>query len=332
MKDLSRLNYRGKLAQSTAQGPGVEDDTALVITGNILEVDQPGGQVRVSLRGGEVVLPAIAGRYSATSLVRVLIDATSARPVLALGPVAPRSPAELGYVSATGAGTITTIVAGITATIPAPVGTFTVGQSAWVLLDDWGTPILALGPSTAVAPGAPAGGGGGGAGGTIVATATIAPQSSGSWRSAGGWDSWNGSRYGGITNIYQGSAYGSGQLFGFAGYGDQIVNLGALSIDEIVLIAKKNDTNGLSAALTVQGSPLANRPGGAPYAGPFASATTAAIGPGNWGTVSLPGSLCEAFRTGAAKGLLAVGSQYGGFGGTGTPGSFVLTVRYTKNV
>lgn len=332
MNDISSLNVRGLLARATAQGPGVEDDTALVITGSVLEVDQPGGQVRVSLRGGEVVLPAIAGRYSPTSLVRVLIDATSARPVLALGPVAPRPPSELGYVDATGAGTITTIVAGVTATIPAPVGTFTVGQSAWVLLDDWGTPVLALGPSTEIAPDAPTGGGGGGGGGTIVATATIAPQSSGTWRAAGGWDSWNGGRYGGTSDIYQGDAYGSGQLLGFAGYGDQIVNLGALSIDEIMLIAKKNDTNGLSAALTVQGSPLPNRPGGSPYAGPFAAASTAAIGPGNWGTVTLPGSLCEAFRTGAAKGLLAVGSDYGGFGGTGTPGSFVLTVRYTKNV
>ena len=41
--------------------------------------------------------------------------------------------------------------------------------------------------------------------------------------------------------------------------------------------------------------------------------------------------MCEALRTGAAKGLLAVGGSYAGFGGTTTPGSFTLAIQYTRN-
>lgn len=330
MIDISTLNLKGLVKQTTAQGPGIADDTALVVTGTVLEIDPAGGRARVAIRDGEVWLPAIAGRYSLTSLARVLLDPTSARPVLVLGPVLPRNPTELGGVEATDAGTITVNVAGVVATVPAPLGTYSVGQSAWVLLDDWGTPILALGPSTTLAPGGGGGGGGGGEPTLITATAAIAPQVSGTYRTGYGWDSWNTTRYGGKSDAYQGNAFGSGLLIGFAGYGDQIANLGAVTIDEVILSARKNDTNGLSAALTVQGTAAGSRPAGSPVAGPFGSASTGSIGPGNWGSVALPAGLCESLRTGAAKGLVAVGSQYGGFGGTATPGSFVLTVRYTK--
>lgn len=330
MTDISPLNVRGLLAKATAQGPGAADDTAITATGRVLEVDPVGGRLRVSLRGGEVWIPAVAGRYSTTSLVRVLLDATSSRPVLALGPVAPRAPVELGAVTGTDGGTVTVLLAGVEVTIPAPLGTYTVGQSAWVQLDDWGTPVIAVGPSTTLAPGAPDTGGGGGGSQTVTATATIAPQTSGSYRSGYGWDAWNGSRYGGLTNVYQGNRFGSGLMLGFAGYGNQLVNLGAISIEEIILTARKNDTNGLSAALVVQGTASGTRPGGSPVAGPFGSANTGTIGPGAWGSVALPSGLRDAFRTGAAKGLVAVGSDYGAFGGTATPGSFVLKVRYTK--
>lgn len=328
---FSKLTYKGMLKQATAQGPGIADDTALVVTGNVLQVDSIAGRVLVGIRDGEVWLPAVAGRYSPSSLARVLFDPTSARPVLVEGPVQPRKPAELGTVTATGGGTVTVTIGGESIDLPAPLGTYTVGQSAWVLLDDWGHPVLALGPSTTPAPDAPGTGGGGGGGGTVVATATITPRVSGTYRTGYGWDSWNTSRYGGKSDVYQGNSFGSGQLIGYAGYGDQLANLGAISIDEAIITARKNDTNGLSAALTVQGTAPGTRPAGSPAAGPFAAATTPVIGPGGTGSVALPGSLCEAFRTGAAKGLVAVGTQYGGFGGTATPGSLVLTVRYTKN-
>lgn len=47
-------------------GPKVADDTALVATGTVYEVDAAGGRVRVGLRDGDVWLPAIAGRYVAS--------------------------------------------------------------------------------------------------------------------------------------------------------------------------------------------------------------------------------------------------------------------------
>ncbi|MBW9094648.1 hypothetical protein JNB62_13205 [Microbacterium jejuense] len=330
MNDTSILNISGLLARATAQGPGQEDDTALTITAPVLEVDPAKARVRVAVRGGDVWLPAIAARYSVSSLARVQLDPTSARPVLVLGAVFPRKPAELGAVTATGSGTVTVTVAGVSATIPAPLGTYSVGQSAWVMLDDWGAPVIALGPSTTTAPG---GGGGAapGGGGTVSATATITPQWSGTYRTGYGWDSWNTTRYGGRSDIYQGSGFNSGLLIGLATYGDQLVNLGAVSIDEITMAAKKTDTNGLSAALAVQGSAHASKPGGAP-SGSGETAATGTIAPGAWGGLAFTANMRNAFRTGAAKGLIAVGGAYGGFGGTGTPGSFVLQVRYTKNV
>lgn len=331
MTDISALNLVGLAAQATAQGPGIDDDSSLVTTGSVYEVDPAKGRVRVSVRGGVVWLPAVAGRYDANSLARILIDPTAARPVLVIGAVTPRKPVELGAVLATGTGVITITLAGVEYTIPAPIGTYTVGQSAWVQLDEWGIPVIAVAPSTTTAPG---GGGGSnpGGGGTVVATATIGPQISGTWQpSVGRWNNWNANRYGGPTNIWQGSYGSSGTLLGFAGYGDQIANLGAVTIDEVILSARKNDTNGLSAALTVQGTTHGTQPPGSPVAGAFTSASTPTIGPGSWGDLAFDGSLREAFRTGAAKGLVAIGSFYGGFGGTATPGSFVLKIRYTKN-
>lgn len=330
--DISPLNLVGMLAASTAQGPGLDDDSSLVVTGTVYEIDPVKGSVRVGIRGGSVWLPAVADRYDANSLARVLLDPTAARPVLVLGAVTPRAPVELGVVKATGAGTITVTIRGTDASIPAPLGTYTVGQSAWVQLDGWGTPVVAMAPSTTTAPGSGGGSAPGAGGGTVVATATIGPQMSGTWQpSVGRWNNWNANRYGGPTNIWQGAYGSSGTLLGFAGYGDQVANLGALSIEEIILSARKNDTNGLSAALTVQGTAHGAQPPGSPVAGAFTTASTPTIGPGGWGDLGFDAALREAFRTGAAKGLVAVGSPYGGFGGTATPGSFVLKIRYTKN-
>lgn len=331
MNDISPLNVKGLLAKATAQGPGIGDDTALIVTGTALQVDPLRGRVRVNIRGGEVWLPAVAGRYSSTSLARVLLDPTSERPVLVLGPVNPRSPSELGVVTATGAGEITVDVAGTALTVPAALGTYTVGQSAWVLLDDWGTPALALGPSTVVAPGSGGSSGGGSEGGNtiITATATISPQVTGTYRAGKGWDQWNTGRYGlGNAPVYQGNGYGSGALVGFIGYGNQIANLGALSISAITTTAKKG-ADGNSAALVVQPTATGTRPAGVP-ASAGDTATTGSVASGATGSLAFTAAMREAFRTGAAKGLAAIGSQYGGFAGAGVPPSFVLKITYTK--
>lgn len=319
----------GLLARRAPQGPSVDEDSALVTTGTVLDVDAEGRRVRIEIRGGDVWLPAVAGRYASRESARVLLDPTSARPVLVVGPVVPAVPVVAGVVTAVGDQQVTVEVAGVEVVVPSVAGSYVVDETAWVMLDDWARPVIALGPSVepaAAGPEAPPAAGGA----VVTATATIGPQSSGTFRlSAGAWDRWNADRYGGASDIYQGSAYGSGVLRGFAGYGDQIKNLGALSIDEAILTARKTD-DGNSAALTVRGTTYGSRPGGEPTDGSFDLASSGTIGPGGTGEIALPAGLREALRTGAARGLVAVGSTYGGFGGTGTPGSFTLRIRYTK--
>ena len=320
---------KGLLARRAPQGPGVDDDSALVTTGTVLDVDPDGRRVRVGIRGGDVWLPAVAGRYASRAPARVMLDPTSSRPVLVLGTVDPAAPVVPGIVTAIGDQQVTVEVAGVEVVVPSVAGSYVVDETAWVMLDDWARPVIALGPS--VEPAASGSDAPPAIGGAVVtATATIGPQSSGTFRvDFGGWDRWNADRYGGASDIYQGSAYGSGTLRGFAGYGDQIKNLGAISIDEAILSARKT-ADGNTAALTVRGTTHGSRPGGEPTDGSFELASSEPIGSGKTGEIALPAGLREALRTGAARGLVAVGSTYGGFGGTGTPGSFTLRIRYTK--
>lgn len=330
--DISPLQLRGKLKKSTGQGPGVSEDASLIATGTVLEVDREGGIVRVSFRGGEVWLPAVAGRYSSSSLARILLDPISARPVAIIGAVHPDPGFALALILAgPTSGILDVQFEDATYSIPAPTGAYTVGESAWVALDDWGTPVLAIGPDASTTSGGSSGGSApGAAGSTVTASASIGPQVTGTWRSSvSRWDSWNPGRYGlGNTPIYQGDAYGSGPLIGYAGFGDQIVNLAAITIDEITMQAVKG-ADGNSAVLTVQGTADGSRPGGAPSSSGD-TASSGSIGSGQTGALSLTPAMREAFRTGGAKGLVAIGSQYGGFGGFGVPPSFVLQIRYTR--
>ncbi|WP_295787518.1 hypothetical protein [uncultured Microbacterium sp.] len=332
MSDISTLNVAGLLAQVGPVGPSRSDDTSIFTTGTVYEVDPEGARVRVGVRDGVVWLPAVADRYSGDSLARVMVDPITARPVLVVGAVKPRRPAVLGLVLSgpSGGGNLGVRIDGIEYSVPAPTGAYSIDSTAWILLDEWGVPFLAVGPSsttpppapTPTAPPAPT---------TATATATIGPQVSGTYSAASGrWDQWNAGRYGGASDIYQGNGYGSGPLIGFAGYGEQLVNLGAVSIDEIVLSARKT-ADGNSAVLSVQGSGSGGRPGGAP-AGSGDVVSSGPIGSGQFGGLAFTAGMREAFRTGAMKGLVAVGGQYGGFGGTSTPGSFVLQIRYTRNV
>lgn len=328
---MSDLDLIGLLKSATTQGPAASDDTALVATGTVITVDAGGRRARVSLRGGDVWLPAVAGRYQVNATARVLLDPTAGRPVLILGTVSPRPPALLGkVVSGPTAGNLTVTVDGVTYTIPCPMGAYTVGSSAWVLTDDWGVPVIVIGPSSDVAP----------TGGTpapalpaavVTATVTISPQQSGTWRSSyGKWDVWGGSLGGGLPAVYQGNAYGSGPLTGLACYGDQVLNLGAISITRITLNVSRNGSGSGPVALTVQGSPNGTRPAGAPTSS-GTTASTGAVALNGSGSVDLPSDVRENFRTGAVKALAAVGGSYAGFGGTATPGSFTLTIQYTRN-
>lgn len=161
----------------------------------------------------------------------------------------------------------------------------------------------------------------------VTATATIAPIDSGTYRAGSGWDRWNVGRWGGARDVYQGNAYGSGDLTGWLGYGSKILDLGADSIDSIVLKVRRNGWIGYgSATLTVQGTASGTQPGGAP-SGTGATATTGPAYVDGWAQVALPSTVREAMRTGSIRGLVTAGTDDGGWGGASPSGVLVVTYR-----
>lgn len=157
---------------------------------------------------------------------------------------------------------------------------------------------------------------------TVTASATILPIWSGTWSTKWGkWGAWtNGGRYGGSSSLYQGDAYGSGTLKGLAVYGDQIVNLGAISI--LSASVTMNPSTG-SGTPTVQGSPSGTpAPGGPPSSSGATNAGT--------GAVPLDGTICEGLRTGSVKGLALVGGGYVAVYGTSAADGMVLRITYTR--
>jgi hypothetical protein len=165
---------------------------------------------------------------------------------------------------------------------------------------------------------------------TVTVAKTILPVTTGTWRvSRSAWDRWEGGD-GALTDLYQGSGYGSGTLIGFAGYGDQVVGLGATSITAATVSVTRVNTGTTSpVTLTVQGSPSGTRPGSAPtYSGDTAGVS---LGRGASGTVTLTSSMREALRTGAAKGLALVGGTYAGCKGLTRADGMALRLTYTKS-
>ena len=230
-------------------------------------------------------------------------------------------------MTATAADVATVTLDGATFSLPYLAGSYTgLPRAVWVTLDDWGRPVLVLGPSgvadTSVPPPPPDPGGGGG--GTAQVTVSIGPQWSGSYRSSrGAWDRWNTDRYGGRSTLYQGNGYGSGPMVGLATYGDQLVNQGALSIDRVQVALRSVGLASGSPAVTVQGSPHGSQPGGSPTS----SGDTAS---GMGGLVDLPPSVREGMRTGAVKGLATVGAAYSAVAGAGNGDGMSLTVTFTR--
>lgn len=164
---------------------------------------------------------------------------------------------------------------------------------------------------------------------SAAAVATVGVVGSGTWRaSRGAWDRYTGGD-GHVTDLYQGPAASGGDtLLGWCGYGDQIVGLGATSITGVTVVVTRVGTGATGGvALTVQGSPSGTRPGGAPgYSGETASVTLAR---GATGSIALTAAMCEALRTGAAKGLCLVGGAYAGAKGA-TVGGMTARITYTR--
>lgn len=336
---MSDLDVLGLFAAAAPQGPSRADDTALSTIGQVYAVDPAARLVQVAVHGSPLWLPAQPGRYrllvadtGTIGLARVLLNPTTGRPALVLGPVNPRDPQVPGTLTAIDTTTkvATVTVDGTSYALPYLASTYTVGAPVWVGLTDWGVPYLVTGPSdvtaaSGTAPTAPT------APGTVQVSTTIGPQWSGTWRSTrSAWDRWNTTSYGGRSDLYQGNGEGSGPMIGLATYGDQLVNLGAISIDEIKVRARRNGSGfGSTVPLVVQGAPHASQPAGAPTPS-GSTASTDAVRENTWAETNLPADMRDALRTGAAKSLAAVGGAYSGWGGTSTAGSMVLSVTYTR--
>ncbi len=311
--------------------PAAGDGGVSSVVATVRGVDVPARLVQVGLPGGSVLwLPAQPGRYRASDgdpaagLARVLLGPTG-RPLLVLGPVDPVDPVVAATMTAAGGSTATVSWRDESYTLPYLTATYgTPPVSVWMSLSDWGVPVLVHGPSAVAPTPPPPDPGGGGGGSTVQVTQTIGPQWSGSYRhSAGAWDRWNTGRYGGRSTLYQGNGQGSGPMTGLAVYGDQLVNLGATSIDRARVALRSVGLASGSPAVTVQGTASGTQPGGAPVTG-----GETASGMGAW--VDLPSGIREAMRTGGVKGLALVGAAYSAVAGAGNGDGMVLEITYTR--
>lgn len=333
---MSDLDVLPLIAEKDRQAPPPAADATLVIDALVLAVDIARREVQVAFRGVGLWLPAQPGRYlvggsgADNGRARVQMDPIAARPVLVLGPVNPRPGLLRGSMTASGAETATVNIEGTSYVLPYMVGTYgSLPRTVWVTTDDWGVPVRIDGPTAVAAPPPPpppppapvppppS---------SVAATATLGPQWSSGYRHRTG--KWGGSD--GPSDLFQGTGPGIGQVTGLATYGDQIVNLGASSIQRIrVRVQRLGGGNYAPVALVVQASEHAFAPNGAP-SGSGPTFTLPAVGIGGWAEADLPVSFLNAFHAGTAKGLVVAGTDYSRWGGTAVPGSMVLTVDYTR--
>lgn len=312
-------------------------DMSTMVAGTLTGVDAAAWLVQVTVGDSEPVwVPAMPAIYTSGAPVRLMrAPEDRGRVVFCLGPLADVPVISTGIVQAVnaGAGTLTVTVLNADYELPYVAGTYDVGTVVHVLRSPsrFGAPEAVLGPQgnfQAPVPPTP----GEGAENPVAEVSrerTIVPQWSGSWRGAfSRWDSWNTDRFGGRSTLWQGDQWGSGPMTGLAAYGEQIVNLGATAIDRIILRVWRADTStSAGRQIGVQGSPHGSRPPGAP-SGSGDTATGPSLTPGQSGTLVLPSSMHEGFRTGSLKGLLVNGSQYSGWLGTSKADGMAMTIQY----
>jgi hypothetical protein len=328
----SDLDLMGVLSPIVPQGPALAADPSLTTIAPVYAVDAGARLVQVGVHGSPMWLRANPGRYrlrdpgGISGVARVLLNPTTGRPDQVLAPVDPRDPVVSALLTAINTTTkvATVSVDGVSHVIPYVASTYTVGTPVWVGLSDWGVPQLVYGSSDTAAaptvtPPAPP---------TSAATVQVVDQPvgaqwSGTYRhNRSAWDRWNGGSYGGYSTLYQGDGFGSGPLTGLATYGDQLVNLGAISIEKIEVTLRSVGLSGASGPAVVQGSPHASQPAGAPTS----SGDTAA----GDGAAALTATMREAMRTGAVRGLALVGGNYWAVAGAGNGSGMTLLVTYTR--
>lgn len=306
-------------------GISPDADPTAIVTGRLIGLDSERGLAQVSIGGSDGVwMPAMPAIYTPSGRVRVLRSPLDGgRASLCLGPIEGASSIAQGKVVSVNAaaGTLKVRVLESNVDLPYLPGTYAVNTAVHVMRSAgrYGLPEVVLGPagnSTQDGPGQPGGGSSGG-GGLVTRQAVILPAWSGSWSTRySRWDTWNTSRYGGRSTLWQGDGYGSGVMRGLAVYGDQVVNLGAVQIDSISAAVYRADSSVSAGKVPVlQAASDGAKPAGAPNLG-GATASGPALTPGNGAQVALPGAVLEGYRTGAYKGLATVGNDYAGFSGT----------------
>lgn len=327
--DLARL--AGMIPDGVPRG----SDKSSFITGTVTGLDIPAAQVQVVVAGSEPIwLPANPFIYEPGSAVRLRRSPVDGgRVVFCEGPIRPGPMVATGTVKAVGDDLLTVTVLGSDVDLMFSSSTYEVGDEVLVLrhATGFGVPQVVLGLAGLERPAADPGQGAPNPVQTVTRQATVGPQNSGTFRvSYNRWDAWNpnAAHHGGAPSLWQGNDYGSGQLIGWAGYGDQIVNLHAKRITKMwVDVIRADSSVTASRALVVQGSPSGTRPGGAPD-GSGDTAGTGALPRGGSQRIELPASTYEAWRTGGFKGLRTVGGDYMAAAGTNRGGALALTVQF----
>lgn len=313
-------------------------DRGPLLIGTVIGVDGDAKQVQVTVGASDPLwVPAAPDIYVVGAKVRLERSAIAGgRAFYCLGALDNQPEIVSGVVSAvnSGTGTLSVTCLGSSYTLPYVTGTYSVSTTVHVQrsLKQFGMPVLVLGPqgSFAGSGGTQDSGGSSNPGRTETRQATIRPQWSGSYRAGNGWDRWNTDRYGGRSTLWQGNAFGSGNMTGLATFGDQIVNLGATAITSMVVAVTRADSSSSSGkAPRLQPSTDSSQPGGAPSVG--GSVVTGGSVTVNATTyVTLDSGDYAAFLAGTYKGIATVsGGDYGGFYGTARGDGFALTIQYT---
>lgn len=333
---LSDLDLTADVAALPQGVPPNRDPRRANPVGILVAKDPTRNRVQVSVDGGSPQwLPALPGNYATGQTVWVFKNVVSGDHLLVLGPTLGYPAEVLGTLTALDTGTErgTVSIDNTTYVLPYVGGTYTVGGKVWVSLDPtlFGTPRLILGPAgTPPAqvqqpqPQQPPS-----QAQTVQRRTTILPEWSGSWRaSQGRWNQWNVGTNGGDA-LWQGDRYGSGPMTGLATYGNHFTDLGALSIDKVLVTARgANQSSADYPTVVFQCATDGSQPAGAPTT---TGADTASADPGRAGVdqATLTAGMCEALRTGTARGLALVGPGYAAIRGTSAPDGCACDVYYT---
>lgn len=324
-----------RMADQFPEGLTPGTDLSPMVLGTVTGLDIPSGLVQVAVAGSDPLwVPAAPFIYVQGGQVRVRRSPLhGGRPYFCDGPVAPGPSVTTGEVVSVDGDLVTVATLGGEFALPFVSSTYDVGSLVMVLRHPtgFGVPQVVLGLAGAKREAQDPGSGAENPPVVQARQAVFGPHDSGATRS-GRWGQWNAGRFGGEKALWQGNMYGSGPLVGWAGYGDQVVNLAASRITAMWVDVKRADTTGTGPrAVVLQGSPHGVRTPGEPDGnGDIAGSGPLALNQSE--RILLPGSTYEGWRTGGYKGLRTVGGDYFSGYGAGHPGAMVLTVQYEVTV